>query len=98
MRLSRSNLQHQFKNKTGLTISQYQSRRLLSLAAGEIANTDRRILDIALDYGFESQEAFARAFKRFAWVAPKTCVSNRFGLPALNFPLSTRRYWKSSLI
>lgn len=84
--LSRSNLQHQFKNKTGLTISQYQSRRLLSLAAGEIANTDRRILDIALDYGFESQEAFARAFKRFAWVAPKNLREQPVWAARVEFP------------
>ncbi|WP_413111752.1 helix-turn-helix transcriptional regulator [Thaumasiovibrio sp. DFM-14] len=69
--LSRSYLQRQFKQATGLTISQYQRYRLLSLAAEKIATTNLRILDIAIEYGFESQEAFARAFKRFAMVAPK---------------------------
>ncbi|MFL7013462.1 helix-turn-helix domain-containing protein [Enterovibrio norvegicus] len=68
---SRWHLQRQFKRATGMSISQYQRHRLLSLAAEKIATTEHRILDIAIEFGFESQEAFARAFKRFAMVAPK---------------------------
>ncbi|MGF1686611.1 AraC family transcriptional regulator [Photobacterium japonica] len=68
---SRHYLHRQFKHATGLSISQYQRCRLLSLAAKQLGESDQRILDIAVEAGFESQEAFARAFKRFAFVAPK---------------------------
>lgn len=46
------------------TPGEYLRRRRLSCAARDLKNTDLRILDIAFDYRFESQEAFTRAFKR----------------------------------
>ncbi|SFO71946.1 helix-turn-helix domain-containing protein [Enterovibrio norvegicus] len=45
---SRWHLQRQFKRSTGMSISQYQRHRLLSLAAEKIATTEHRILDIAI--------------------------------------------------
>jgi AraC family transcriptional regulator len=42
----------------------------LSEAAKNIFSTDRRLMDIALDYGFGSQESFSRAFKRMFNVQP----------------------------
>ncbi len=71
LNVSKSHLQHEFKAKTGLTISQYTSHVAMGLAAEAIATSDRRILDIALDFGFESQEAFCRAFKRRFGLSPK---------------------------
>jgi AraC-type DNA-binding domain-containing proteins len=51
-----------FHEYLGITFKQYIAKRRLSLAEAEIKNTNRRFLDIALDYGFSSQEAFTRAF------------------------------------
>lgn len=48
---------------TGKTIRSYVAGRKLSHAAIEIRDTHARILDIAVKYGFSSQEAFTRAFK-----------------------------------
>ncbi len=73
---SKWHLQKCFKNTVGLSIGQYQRYRLLSLAAQRIASTQERILDIAIEYGFESQEAFARSFKRFANVSPRNLRNN----------------------
>jgi AraC-like DNA-binding protein len=53
-----------FHEHVGVTFKQYVAKRRLSLAEEEIKNTDRRFLDIALDYGFSSQEAFTRAFAK----------------------------------
>ncbi|MGF1726529.1 helix-turn-helix domain-containing protein [Photobacterium nomapromontoriensis] len=83
---SRWYLQRQFKHATGLSIGQYQRNRLLSLAAQQIGTTDNRILDIAIDFGFESQEAFARAFKRFTTVAPKNIRQHAVWAERLSFP------------
>jgi AraC family multidrug resistance transcriptional activator len=51
-----------FHEYAGVTFKQYIAKRRLSLAKIEIKSNNRKILDIALDYGFSSQEAFTRAF------------------------------------
>ncbi|MFB5674164.1 helix-turn-helix domain-containing protein [Paenibacillus terreus] len=53
-----------FRHETGMTIAEYIRMRRLARAAVTILSTDERILDIALRFGFESQEAFSRAFKK----------------------------------
>lgn len=59
-----------FQAYTGMTLASYIRKRRLSNAASELLTTDRRILDIALDYEFESQEAFTRAFKKMFHMTP----------------------------
>ncbi len=48
----------------GVSPAEYARRRRLSRAAIDIATTDERIIDVALRYGYESPDSFARAFKR----------------------------------
>jgi AraC family transcriptional regulator len=48
----------------------YLMRRRLSESARDLVQTDRRIIDIAFDYGFNSPETFSRAFKRMFGVQP----------------------------
>jgi AraC family transcriptional regulator len=55
---------------TGIPLSEYIRRRRLTSAAYEIQNTDQRILDLALQYGYESADAFCVAFKRMHGIAP----------------------------
>lgn len=52
-----------FTKYVGQSINTYIRYRRLTSAANLLLYTDERILDIALHYGFESQEAFTRAFK-----------------------------------
>lgn len=59
-----------FHEHVGVTFKQYTARRRLNLAAIEIKNSRRRLLDIAMDYGFSSQEAFTRAFVDFFKCTP----------------------------
>lgn len=42
----------------------YLTSRRLACAAEALRLTDRRILDIAVQYGFSSHESFAHAFRR----------------------------------
>ncbi|MEJ2208748.1 MAG: AraC family transcriptional regulator [Anaerolineae bacterium] len=42
----------------------YLMRRRLAEAAGALLRTERRIIDVALDYQFNNPETFSRAFKR----------------------------------
>ncbi|HYF82141.1 MAG TPA: AraC family transcriptional regulator [Clostridia bacterium] len=48
---------------TGMSIMEYIRSRRLSLAATELFN-GRKIIDIALDYGFETQSGFTKAFRQ----------------------------------
>ncbi len=59
-----------FSESTGLTIHKYLQRRRLTLAAEKLANTDRPILQIAYEAGYDSQQSFSLAFKRTYLFSP----------------------------
>ena len=52
-----------FHQVCGITLRDYVARRRLTLAALDLLRGQERILDIAVKYGFSSQEAMTRAFK-----------------------------------
>lgn len=60
-----------FSFLTGMTANTYIRSRRLSLAGREIKQTDERISDIALKYGYDTPESFTKAFTRFHGIAPK---------------------------
>ena len=60
----------QFRAITGLSLRTYLRARRLAFALAEVRDTERRLLDIALDYGFSSHEAFTRAFRAEYGVTP----------------------------
>lgn len=53
-----------FHEHIGISFKEYVVGRKLSLAAVELRRTAVCILDIALQYGFSSNEAFTRAFRK----------------------------------
>ncbi|TKJ93403.1 AraC family transcriptional regulator [Paenibacillus sp. CFBP13512] len=59
-----------FRHHTGVSIKSYRTLRRLFLASISLAETRERILDIAIEHGYSSQEAFARAFKEVFGVTP----------------------------
>jgi len=61
---SKWHLQRMFKDVTGHAIGAYIRARRLSKAAVALRLTSRPILDIALQYRFDSQQTFTRAFKK----------------------------------
>ena len=60
----------------GISPTAYIRNRRLTVAAQEISKNNENIVDIAFKYGFESHEAFSRAFKNFHGVAPKMAKNN----------------------
>lgn len=61
---SKWHLQRMFKDVTNNAIGAYIRARRLSKAAVALRLTSRPILDIALQYRFDSQQTFTRAFKK----------------------------------
>lgn len=61
---------HKFREIAGMSLRTYLHQRRLAFALKEVRDTDRPLLDIALDYGFSGQEAFTRAFKALYGVTP----------------------------
>ncbi len=59
-----------FTMLTEKTLGEYIRERRLSLAAQEIMAEEKKIIDIALKYGYESGSAFTKAFKRFHGQTP----------------------------
>lgn len=54
----------------GVTLKEYIRRRRLTLAAYELRNSDIKVIDVALKYGYNSADAFAKAFSRQHGVTP----------------------------
>ena len=61
----------------GFTISEYIRNRRLALAGNDLATGDERIIDIAMKYGYDSPDSFARAFSRFHGVPPTAARKDR---------------------
>ena len=86
---SLSGLQKLFRSVFRRSVGDYVTRRRLTAAARELQQSERTALDIALEYGWGSAEAFTRAFSRVWEVTPSEYRKSwRFsGLcPRLDFP------------
>ncbi len=59
-----------FTGLTGMALMEFLRHRRLTIAAEALATSRRPILEIAFDAGFDSQEAFTRAFKNFRGITP----------------------------
>ena len=68
--LSRWEFQRLFRATTQHSVGEYIRRRRLTLASDRLRNPEERILDIAIDLQFGSQEAFSRAFKKMFDLSP----------------------------
>ena len=82
-----------FRFFTGFTVKNYFNRYRLHRAATELAASDKRIIDIAFDVGFLSQESFTRSFSKAYNITP---AQFRLSKPAFEpFPPShLNNLWK----
>ncbi|MFB4159097.1 GyrI-like domain-containing protein [Geomicrobium sp. JSM 1781026] len=66
---------HHFKRMfslvTGVTFSEYVRRRRLTLAAFALRADDVKVLDVAIRYGYDSPDAFTRAFHAMHGITPR---------------------------
>jgi AraC family transcriptional regulator len=62
--------QRTFSILTDITVGDYLRRRRLTLAAQELSRTNGKIIDVAFKYGYDTPEAFSKAFSRQHGVTP----------------------------
>ncbi len=59
-----------FSMLCGYTVGEYIRMRRLSLAANELLESDAKVIDIAVKYGYDSPDSFTKAFTRFHGCTP----------------------------
>jgi AraC family transcriptional regulator len=82
-----------FSFLTGITLSEYIRRRRLTLAGFELRNRNVKVIDIALKYGYNSPDSFARAFQNLHGITPSEARNNGHSLkayPRMTFHLSIK--------
>lgn len=76
----------QFRYVTGMTLKQYIAGRRLYYATIQVRDTQKPIIDIALEYGYSSQVALTRAFRYAYGCTP--AVYRKYPVP---IPLPIRK-------
>ncbi|WP_050180622.1 AraC family transcriptional regulator [Domibacillus robiginosus] len=82
-----------FSFLAGITLSEYIRRRRLSLAAFELTNSNIKVIDVAMKYGYSSPDSFTRAFQHLHGVTPSEARHDGQQLkayPLMTFQLSIR--------
>ncbi|HBG8469353.1 DNA-binding transcriptional regulator SoxS [Clostridioides difficile] len=86
--------QRMFAYMADVPLSEYIRRRRMSLAAVELQNDDKKIIDVALKYGYSSPTAFNRAFKSIHGVAPSFIKKGEIitlkAFPPISFKISIK--------
>lgn len=68
--ISAFHFQRIFSVLCGITVGEYIRNRRLTLAAQELSADNEKVMDIAVKYGYDSPDSFARAFTRFHGISP----------------------------
>jgi AraC family transcriptional regulator len=76
---------------TGYSLKEYIRNRRITLASYDITNTDNRIIDIAIKYGYSSNEAFSRAFRKIHGINPSEARRSQISIfthfPVLHYDI-----------
>lgn len=78
--LSKYHLHRVFKSLTGQSIMEYVQARKLSSSIGEITDSNMRIIDIAMEYGFDYEQSYIRAFRKKFGYTPLKVRSEELSL------------------
>ena len=91
-------LQRGFQVLTGYTLGEYIRNRRLFEAGLKLTQTDEKVIDIALEYGYETPESFTKAFTRFHGTTPIEVRRNRLRSPSphliSNTGFLTQKAWR----
>lgn len=87
------NFQRMFSFITDISLAEYIRRRKLTNAAFELQNSDIKIIDLALKYGYDSPISFTRAFKLMHNITPAKAREQGITLkayPRLSFQITIK--------
>jgi AraC family transcriptional regulator len=82
-----------FSYVVGISLSEYVRRRRLSQAALDLQDGSKKVIDVAVKYGYSSPDAFTRAFTAMHGVTPKEACALGVKLklyPRITFHISIR--------
>ncbi|PKM93978.1 MAG: AraC family transcriptional regulator [Firmicutes bacterium HGW-Firmicutes-1] len=90
---SEYHFQRMFSFLAGVTLAEYIRRRRLTLAAFELNKSNTKVIDVAIKYGYNSPDSFARAFQSLHGMTPSEARSNGKSLkayPPMTFQLTIK--------
>ncbi|EJS78285.1 AraC family transcriptional regulator [Bacillus cereus] len=80
-----------FSFLAGISLSDYIRCRRLTLAAFELKNSNVKVIDVAIKYGYNSPDSFSRAFQNLHGITPSEARNSNHSLKAyspMTFQLS----------
>lgn len=87
------NFQRMFSFITDVSLAEYIRRRRLTTAALELQNSNKKVIDVAVKYGYESSTSFARAFNTLHGISPaeaKKAGATLKAYPKISFQISIK--------
>jgi AraC family transcriptional regulator len=82
--VSTFHFQRTFAILTESSVGEYVRRRRLTLAGEELLTTKTKIIDLSYKYGYDTPEAFTKAFRRQHGVTPSEARKNKGKLQSYN--------------
>jgi AraC family transcriptional regulator len=87
-----------FQWEVGYSIMEYVRNRRLFYAASEFSS-ERKIIDIAIDYGFDTHSGFSKAFRRYFGCSPEQYREHAsFNIPKLPVLEKTKKYVSGGIV
>ena len=68
--VSEFHFQRIFSALCGISVGEYIRNRRMTLAAKELVANEVKVIDVAIKYGYDSPDSFARAFQKFHGITP----------------------------
>ena len=87
------NFQRMFSFITDVPLAEYIRRRRLTQAAIELQNSNAKVIDVALKYGYDSPVSFSRAFANLHGITPNEAKQSGVDLkayPRISFQISIK--------
>lgn len=82
--VSAFHFQRLFMILTDVSVKEYLRRRRMTLAAQELTSNDCKIIDLAYKYGYDTPEAFSKAFRKHHGMTPSEVRKGSRNLKSYN--------------
>lgn len=85
--------QRMFSYIAGVSLAEYIRKRRMTLAAFELQNSNIKVIDLSLKYGYDSPTSFSRAFQNIHGVSPSGAKNEGVNLkahPRITFSISIK--------